>query len=376
MSSHSSNKACGSCPSERSIAADGHDATGSAGDVVSGTSTDADGGLEIINLPEIILSSISSYLPNDETRILLAVALTAPSSSFRKRHWKIPTSSARDSILQCNLREGPSLGGGNEQWTILDFGIFEEITVGLGRLSDEDLGSILTCIGARDSLKTLKLRNNHGIDGSGLEPLKHSTTLMQIDLSFGFKNDCSYINTISSSIGISILNSIIEQEGNSLQHVHMPKEWRLKKNQLLDQFIAKYNKLLSGRSMLCCNVDCRNICEGGVHRSGKHYGIQGTTCYKCMNHSCGCESIECCHVCSRVSCGDCKVVRKCTRGRMCDDSSPACLECGGWVFPLCCADLPLCKRHVYITPCCKKPYCSIERVNCCEEFWSQRGWGR
>ena len=51
------------------------------------------------------------------------------------------------------------------------------------RLSDEDMGAMLVCIDAVHTLKKLKLAHCFNIVGHGLEPLRGSTSLRQVDLS-------------------------------------------------------------------------------------------------------------------------------------------------------------------------------------------------
>eukprot|EP00985_Skeletonema_marinoi_P006094 scaffold2645_cov96-Skeletonema_marinoi.AAC.1 len=61
---------------------------------------------------------------------------------------------------------------------------FEDIEEDLAiKLSDGDISAVLTCIDAVNRLKTLKLTNCINIIGVGLEPLRGSSIIEQIDLS-------------------------------------------------------------------------------------------------------------------------------------------------------------------------------------------------
>ncbi|KAL7452130.1 hypothetical protein ACHAWC_003858 [Mediolabrus comicus] len=66
-------------------------------------------------------------------------------------------------------------------WDNLDFGEIEEELA--ASLSDDDLSGILQHIDAVDNVKRLKLTNCKIITGVGLEPLRGSTIIEQIDLS-------------------------------------------------------------------------------------------------------------------------------------------------------------------------------------------------
>ena len=66
------------------------------------------------------------------------------------------------------------------KWESLDFGLLDTETA--SKLTDDVLASIPNQINARDNLKTLKLTGCTGIDGSGVNPLRNSTVLQELDL--------------------------------------------------------------------------------------------------------------------------------------------------------------------------------------------------
>ena len=63
----------------------------------------------------------------------------------------------------------------------LDFGEISSILA--SKLTDDDIASILVSIDAKNTLKVLKLIGCDNISGAGLEPLRGSSVLEQIDLS-------------------------------------------------------------------------------------------------------------------------------------------------------------------------------------------------
>lgn len=124
------------------------------------------GGLN--GLPDEVLPNVVKYL---DTPLLLAVALTAPSTSWQKYKWNInpsETSMSRKVLL-------------NTSWEELDFVRFGKDVS--SRLTDTDLGAILKCINAKDVLKVLRLTYCSNIIGDGLAPLRQSVVLQELDLS-------------------------------------------------------------------------------------------------------------------------------------------------------------------------------------------------
>ncbi|KAL7537536.1 hypothetical protein ACHAXR_007895 [Thalassiosira sp. AJA248-18] len=78
---------------------------------------------------------------------------------------------------------------------------------------------VLACIDAGNHLQTLKLAGCVNITGRGLEPLRGSLVLEQIDLSLVGEHESPHIEPkplISETEVLSILASIIDEDGNSL----------------------------------------------------------------------------------------------------------------------------------------------------------------
>eukprot|EP00984_Skeletonema_dohrnii_P018372 scaffold8557_cov100-Skeletonema_dohrnii-CCMP3373.AAC.12 len=129
-----------------------------------------------------------------------------------------------DSAASPNERSAAIVGN---QWDTLDFGEIEkELAV---KLSDAHIEKVLLCIDAVNKVKRLKLTNCVNITGVGLEPLRGSLIIEQIDLSLVGEHQSPSISPepqISCSHVLPILDSIIEREGCSLMHLQFPQVWR------------------------------------------------------------------------------------------------------------------------------------------------------
>lgn len=175
---------------------------------------------------------IADFLPQKTSRALLAVALTAPSASWRATGWKGRPCSLSRAIIdststgasfevvlsdlhgncddetvaeikkrfrppyysyqRANYFRTPVLARAIKDattqlkeyygvnWEILDFADIERSLE--SRLTDDDIGAILVCIDAKNHLKRLKLRNNFDFVGHGLQPLCGSNVLEELDL--------------------------------------------------------------------------------------------------------------------------------------------------------------------------------------------------
>ena len=172
----------------------------------------------LANMPHDHLTAIADYLPKS-SRALFAVALTAPSKSFRLSNWKSKLSEASKAIISSTI-SGPFIpvtdGIGwedvrlkdyysKDDWEKLDFLDIKELA---NKLNDDDIGAVLVCIDATNNLKSLSLEVVD-IFGHGLEPLRESKVLEEI----AFKMDTKQL---SKSAVLPILESIIDTEGSSL----------------------------------------------------------------------------------------------------------------------------------------------------------------
>ena len=188
-------------------------------------------------LPSGILTHVANYL-DAPSRALFAAALINQNAV---------ASDERNTVIV-----------GNE-WTTLDFGEIEkELAV---KLNDDDIEKVLQCIDAANRVKKLKLTNCIHITGVGLEPLRGSTIIEQIDLSLVGDHQSPNISPkppISCEFVLPILDSIIEREGCSLSHVQFPSVWSEGgKSIQFEQFRMRYNEMLDNRGVGCakCNTN-------------------------------------------------------------------------------------------------------------------------
>lgn len=176
------------------------------------------GGLN--GLPDEVLPNVVKYL---DTPLLLAVALTAPSTSWQKYKWNInpsETSMSRKVLL-------------NTSWEELDFVRFGKDVS--SRLTDTDLGAILKCINAKDVLKVLRLTYCSNIIGDGLAPLSQSVVLQELDASIipreekkvGIsENTNDTIALTYSGTFHNVIRSIFQSRGSRLKRLTLPEPWK------------------------------------------------------------------------------------------------------------------------------------------------------
>lgn len=350
----------------------------------------------LLELPDVTLARMAEFLTKTE-RALAAVAMTAPAHSWRDSKYLKPPSSASKIIVAAKpLREvdvavqqpkwPEKLALENSyQWDFVDF---EDIDKSVAaKLTDEDIGGVLVCIDAVNTIKKLKLRGCYHIDGHGLEPLRGSSVLESIDLSLvGADNGVDSSNEspdvfpppdISFDSVASILESIIDNDESSLKHIQLPKKWRMEQGGSLARFLSKYNQMLDGRHQTCCyrgtelgcnDPPCGKTCNAFVPEGGHFCGIQQFTCYQCNNWYC-LEHIfiyeEVCEMCEKIYCMDCNRVatcKKCSRTscRMCTNIE----QCEVCERDLCgdCAQVCWCD-------CCGKRTCA----DCCPFLFCEHG---
>ena len=275
----------------------------------------------LTDVPDEALAAVAEYLAAP-SRALFALAMTAPppppspTQRGSSREWKRTMATSR-AIL-----------GDGAKWTTLDFGDVDDDSLA-GRLSDDDVSGLLTCIDSFDRLRTLKLTGCVGITGSGLEPLQGSTSLVQIDLSPGRRRREGE-TSLSEGCVLPILESVIDAPGNSLKHVQLPRKFRRGRSPDLDDFIEKYDEFLEEGTPGGPCARCRAGAWGGMDGGGSpwvvdcrddpHYGLQNYTCYGCTEHFC--TENDCvvrCGECERVYCTDCVEIVECEncKGKMC-----------------------------------------------------------
>jgi hypothetical protein len=233
---------------------------------------------------------------------------------------------------------------------ILDFGkIGKELVV---QLSDDGIRTVLLCVDSVNTVKRLKLANCISITGIGLEPLRGSTMIEQIDLSLVGKHQSPEIDPeppISCEAVLPILDSIISQGGFLLKHLQFPYKWQRQwrghraEEQQSQAFITRYNQMLKSRgavSCVQCNENIPRQREDWMHLT---YGRQDHTCYECLKHYCQeCEDdggdcvLPDCHECRRMYCQQCERMNYCWEcNRYCCVDCVEVKECAGRFSPNC-----------------------------------------
>ena len=230
----------------------------------------------------------------------------------------------------------------SNSWEALDFGDIEKYLA--AKLSDDDVGAILLCIKAKTTLKTLKLTGCVDIRGRGLESLRDSNILKNVDLSHVGQHESPDIDPepqLCEELVVPILDSIVGT--GALQFVVLPKVWRERRSTILDTFLENYKTLLESQRNKC--YECQGVCLendpvglGVVVLSGmsgplsKFYGMQNFICHICKRNGCydcavgdglcycdnckkdyclECVDMEHCHQCDDNYCSGCAVMMEC-----------------------------------------------------------------
>ena len=318
--------------------------------------------MDFNDFPDFLVTAVTSFLAK-ESRALLAVAVTAPSTSWRcggGRRSKpsakglsiLAGSSLSDSVCDFSLGDDECDGAidgellhisrlsqttalesmrREDEWKSFDFGDLQ-LAAGKryapfgGSLDDDDLRAVLLCIDAANNVESLKLTSCYNITGRGLEPLRGSKTLERIDLSLVGDHDDPRvyigIGKIKVKEVVPILKSIVINKSigacPQLRHVQLPFQWRKERKEELTYFMFAYNGLLHlTPSQMCCNhthaaIECAEDSSTSLAVQGQEYGIQTDKCYMCLNEFCsacteddwelGCLK---CEICEKVVCFRC-----------------------------------------------------------------------
>lgn len=314
----------------------------------------------LAHLPDDQLVAIADFLPKTN-RALFAVALTAPSKSFRLNGWKREPNAVSKAIIasakpsttyiipphvtDCNrgkhIREQQieeeSYG---TYWEVLDFVDINYYFA--NRLSDEDLGAILVCIDAKNVLKKCRLNRCPRLIGIGLEPLCGSTILELIDIN-PLSCEC---DDFSAAAIAPILDSIIGTAGHSLRQIHLPTKWRegqARRDSPLREFLERFNQLLLSEGVTC----------GVKGHSAENEDSTIQICFTCYKSACtSCNQshrkpiIRSCDCCNMVLCSTC-------------GNYAICSQCNS-VYCSICADIEDdvdAGRRCTSTQCSKRPAC-------------------
>ncbi len=295
------------------------------------------GMIRLIDLPTGILTHAASFLAGP-SRALFAITLDTNSPS---------------AIV-------------DNQWDTLDFGEIEKRVA--AKLTDDGIEKILLCIDAVNNVKRLKLTNCTKITGAGLEPLRGSTTIEQIDLSLVGNRQSPVITprpSISCDHVLPILDSILE----STQYFQFPVKWRKRSrvDSEFDAFLRRCNQTWRSRgtkNCLKCEEELPPIdMEWFGSRAEGQFGVQRHTCCACLKHYCdSCMSdddlrmINSCDVCDRNFCMECSAIEFCVGcSNDCCSTCRSFVACGSGCGNKLCDE---CNYDEIQCNACDEPFCS------------------
>eukprot|EP00985_Skeletonema_marinoi_P028035 scaffold23822_cov143-Skeletonema_marinoi.AAC.1 len=158
-------------------------------------------------------------------------------------------------------------------------------------MTDDTIEKVLMCIVAVNNVKRLKLTNCFRITGAGLEPLRGSAIIEQIDLSIVGEHenpDIGQFPMILCDRVLPILDSIVEREGCALKHTQFPYLWRCVPSTESDfhAFCRRYNQMWRNREEIRCLGCNSRLPTGGnqwIETGTYRYGSQRHTCYDCLS---------------------------------------------------------------------------------------------
>lgn len=272
--------------------------------------------LPIYNIPDSVLLHITSFV-EDASKILLAVALTASSDKIRKSNYDIKPCPAARLILGHKRMFDRAFS-----FSCVKFSKFDKNLAAL--LSDEDVGGVLACLLDVSPLCSVELTNLVNVTGKCLFPLCRSADkLGTLDLSLVADDmKTSHIqpeSKLSKIDVIPILDRLLDSGKSVLPYIIFPKKWRKEGSQLLGRFLAKYNRVMKEREIVCYSCK-KNFCGTGeksyiCKTVGATFGTYNITCF-CYKHSfcddCADEKMqELCQKCDRRCCIDCCDTMRC-----------------------------------------------------------------
>jgi hypothetical protein len=184
---------------------------------------------------------------------------------------------------------------------------------------------MLSCLNVKE-LVDVNLTNLVNITGKCLVSLCDSADeLRTLDLSLVSDevkgSDDQPESKLSKIDFIPILDRLLDSEKCAKPNIIFPKKWRKEGSQLLGRFIAKYNRVMREREVVC---DCceKNFC-GTAEKSwicktvGETFGTYNLTCFSCKINFCDdcaeehlqelcqkCDQRYCIYCCSGTMCFD------------------------------------------------------------------------
>lgn len=281
----------------------------------------------IVQLPDVIFEGIIKYLSRPSVGFL-AVALTAPSSRWREVLWeknapilswvRVDPKGRRRPSAATNAVMASTRRADVKYWSVIDFEVIGSSLA--SRLSDDDLAALLACIDCKSRLKRLKLTGLVNITGSGLEPLRHSIQIEQLDFSLLNEHespDNERKSLLSKKTLVRFLRGIISTNGNLLKHLQFPKSWLTDYCFDVDELIEEYNSLMTGRKVKIYGP-CTSLGHAGdplawddgefdwfdsISESAELW--QNLTCYSCLRNFCYQCDTDVCRTCVKNYCSEC-----------------------------------------------------------------------
>ena len=269
----------------------------------------------ITDLPDGLLVGIASYLAKPSVALF---ALAMNSSTYQQ------TQTSKAIISSTN-------------WNTLDINDIEKSLA--AKLSDDNFDKILRCKDVASNMKILKLAGCINITGSGLDTLRSSTAIQQIDLSLVGKHEVPVIEPeplLSGEVVIPILDDIISRgRASSLKQLEFPKKWRNAAITEMEQFFVRYDDYLTNQRYCCSSCNRALVEEDGEDewicrsRLAIWYGTQNFTCSSCLVYFCqdcreedGITNSNWCKKCEKEYCKYCVAMAEC---ELCDHC--ICNEC-------------------------------------------------
>lgn len=344
------------------------------------------GVIGMADLPDAALGHVASYLAAP-SRALFAVALTAPSPSW----WNADKERKQRSTASEAVAPAPLASWIDRfRWVELDF---EDVDKSLAsKLTDDDVAAFLVCVDAINRLKRLKLAGCVNITGSGLEPLRGSEVLEQIDLSLVGRYEKPHLEPkpmLSEDAIVPFLGSIVGVEGSSLKQVQLPETFSTEhSSSTLVGCLRSFEQLLGSRSSVCTRCESPSSgtyvppdelllafadllphpLQGHFEKRWVHSLLKNKsfTCYDCTEPFCyDCKDgnrsrfLGRCISCRKESCAGCSSSRSvCRCGKlMCGGCGglPECPQCGENVCDAC----------LFRCVCCGRTRCHTDRHRSC-----------
>ena len=343
----------------------------------------------------------------------MAVALTAPPASFRESGWKGELNAVSKAIISCTkanltfssvldelceedraeaeakgkhralrlcegdrtkfFRESLSKqiaeyyckhNGNGNNWSVLDF---VDLPMSLAmRLSDDDVGAILVCIDAKHKLEHLTLTHCTNAIGHGLEPLRSSTRLQELNLGLVRKFESPYFRHPTSQMSnredfvfddlkltegpvCDIIDSILREGEHSFDRLQYPYKWTdtssepnhfvpifhndVLRSEKMKQFVDKHSESVILNKFSCCvyfdyvnkyglclslREDRSDLVDSCISCNEDYFDTYFGLCSECNN-------IVCCDCCDCYECEECKIMYcpRCKRDNNLDEGTPS-----------------------------------------------------